>query len=937
MAQNQIVEVKLELGHKAKCRDVPSLDGHTHDWVIFVKGAESVNLEHFVDRVVFWLHESYEVPKRVLKKPPFKVEQSGYAGFNVLIDVHFKNKEEPKMVRFQYDLFLHTESMPPVNHTRLEKLTFTHPTEDFKKKLLDGGGVQLGPTKSAEEDTKKEKIKTSKNMNTPNSNSQKIRKGTSSFKGKEFPKDKTKTIKNDEKSSKDSKSSKATSSTSTSKRSSTQDISKKQSKPYKTSGKHIDGGKSEKRKQVATDDDVPKKQQKLMQDEKSGNKLLSKSLQEPSSKSKDKKSSKKHKTVANNSTSSLFAKENSINIKELKKSQSEKSSSGSIKPKKDSKYKKEHEKSIKNQEKLKKSSKADHGKVVERSSTGSKSKTISPSIHSKTKSKESKSQSKRRESFSSDSDDSSSSSSDSSSDGESIPLRIKRTKRKPSTSDSSSESDEERKHKKAKHHAKQKIAINALKEQKRKKDMAEKSKESRVFTKPSSTPPIKDSSSKNISRHKLKEKRRQSAKENRSLISDSSIKASISKLNKTMPELGKPQSMENKDSHGHKSENRTPADASLKSSSGKSKKKKTDPKIVHKSVATDSGIKMTIKKPIAESSPSISNEAIKKISAKIGRNKEKSKNDSFGDTKQKSKFDFKNTKSNNKTETPQKDVEPEAKKVYKSKSHVSSDSSSESDDNTSMPSSYIPKAIHKKAIKEPKEFSNKIKLKKSPIKSPTSESLDMSYASAPSPIANSENEQGKFSLTQDEFDLIPTNDSVLAPANLTALSPMQTSIPDNKTSNIQENQPPVLDIDDNIYNEENEVDNDNINASEKPFTSGIYQQDSVATDGHNKKTQFDLDYYKSIMPTEGKYVTIRYDEYPKHPYPNMTTDLFKELQELQQKLADMTSVSCLKKIMTIVQKSGPCQKNLDDTFDFDLCSLDHRTITKIQKLVKAQQ
>ena len=58
------------------------------------------------------------------------------------IDIYFKNKEEPKKIRFQYDLFLKLDDTP-VNHIRCEKLTFQNPTEEFKKKLLKAGGVSL--------------------------------------------------------------------------------------------------------------------------------------------------------------------------------------------------------------------------------------------------------------------------------------------------------------------------------------------------------------------------------------------------------------------------------------------------------------------------------------------------------------------------------------------------------------------------------------------------------------------------------------------------------------------------------------------------------------------------------------------------------------------------------------------------------------------------
>uniref|UniRef100_A0A8C8VH08 MLLT3 super elongation complex subunit n=1 Tax=Pelusios castaneus TaxID=367368 RepID=A0A8C8VH08_9SAUR len=118
----------------------PTVEGFTHDWMVFVRGPEHSNIQHFVEKVVFHLHESFPRPKRVCKDPPYKVEESGYAGFILPIEVYFKNKEEPKKVRFDYDLFLHLEGHPPVNHLRCEKLTFNNPTEEFRRKLLKAGG-----------------------------------------------------------------------------------------------------------------------------------------------------------------------------------------------------------------------------------------------------------------------------------------------------------------------------------------------------------------------------------------------------------------------------------------------------------------------------------------------------------------------------------------------------------------------------------------------------------------------------------------------------------------------------------------------------------------------------------------------------------------------------------------------------------------------------
>ncbi|XP_029938663.1 protein ENL isoform X2 [Salarias fasciatus] len=139
------VQVKLELGHRAQLRKKVTSEGFTHDWMVFVRGPETGDIQHFVEKVVFRLHESFPKPKRVCKEPPYKVEESGYAGFLMPIEVYFKNKEEPKSVYFNYDLFLNLEGNPPVNHLRCEKLTFNNPTKEFRRKLIKAGGVLVVP------------------------------------------------------------------------------------------------------------------------------------------------------------------------------------------------------------------------------------------------------------------------------------------------------------------------------------------------------------------------------------------------------------------------------------------------------------------------------------------------------------------------------------------------------------------------------------------------------------------------------------------------------------------------------------------------------------------------------------------------------------------------------------------------------------------------
>lgn len=64
----QCVQVKIDIGHKSVCRTDKTEEGYTHDWVVFVRGTDSSNISHFVEKVVFHLHESFPKPKRGMIK-----------------------------------------------------------------------------------------------------------------------------------------------------------------------------------------------------------------------------------------------------------------------------------------------------------------------------------------------------------------------------------------------------------------------------------------------------------------------------------------------------------------------------------------------------------------------------------------------------------------------------------------------------------------------------------------------------------------------------------------------------------------------------------------------------------------------------------------------------------------------------------------------------
>ena len=52
----------LNIGHTASHRSTLHPSGYTHDWSAYVRGADGIDIQHFVDKVVFTLHETFAQP-----------------------------------------------------------------------------------------------------------------------------------------------------------------------------------------------------------------------------------------------------------------------------------------------------------------------------------------------------------------------------------------------------------------------------------------------------------------------------------------------------------------------------------------------------------------------------------------------------------------------------------------------------------------------------------------------------------------------------------------------------------------------------------------------------------------------------------------------------------------------------------------------------------
>lgn len=79
----------------------------------------------------------------VIKQPPYEVNESGYGSFEIIIEVHFRNKSEPRKAEIKYDLWLATGSFDPVTNQHPEKMKFYDVPEDFANRLFKAGGVSI--------------------------------------------------------------------------------------------------------------------------------------------------------------------------------------------------------------------------------------------------------------------------------------------------------------------------------------------------------------------------------------------------------------------------------------------------------------------------------------------------------------------------------------------------------------------------------------------------------------------------------------------------------------------------------------------------------------------------------------------------------------------------------------------------------------------------
>ncbi|KAL1242259.1 YEATS domain-containing protein [Trichinella spiralis] len=101
-------------------------DDQLYSWILYVKPYFEENLENYIDKVIFTLHESYNQPVRVCRHPPYSVSEVGWGEFKAVITFKFKGVSK-HMVRIYKKITLFDPHIPdftetdPLRHLRIDE------------------------------------------------------------------------------------------------------------------------------------------------------------------------------------------------------------------------------------------------------------------------------------------------------------------------------------------------------------------------------------------------------------------------------------------------------------------------------------------------------------------------------------------------------------------------------------------------------------------------------------------------------------------------------------------------------------------------------------------------------------------------------------------------------------------------------------------------
>eukprot|EP00210_Caulerpa_lentillifera_P007839 g7481.t1 len=104
-------------------------------WAVYVRSPARVDVSHIIKRVRFQLHPSFPQPERIIEKPPYELEETGWGEFEVVVGIEFHSDAHESPVELTHSLKLYTTSEPstkrPVVSEKYDEIVFSEPSASF--------------------------------------------------------------------------------------------------------------------------------------------------------------------------------------------------------------------------------------------------------------------------------------------------------------------------------------------------------------------------------------------------------------------------------------------------------------------------------------------------------------------------------------------------------------------------------------------------------------------------------------------------------------------------------------------------------------------------------------------------------------------------------------------------------------------------------------
>ncbi|CAG9790996.1 unnamed protein product [Diatraea saccharalis] len=103
--------VWLEVGHSCQPRSNARGRAQALDWLLWVCGANGLDISAFVHKVVFLLRpaSAFVYPKGEVWMPSYEIQETGSVSSEIMIDVYLKHSTEPKKVRLSNSVVIEDE------------------------------------------------------------------------------------------------------------------------------------------------------------------------------------------------------------------------------------------------------------------------------------------------------------------------------------------------------------------------------------------------------------------------------------------------------------------------------------------------------------------------------------------------------------------------------------------------------------------------------------------------------------------------------------------------------------------------------------------------------------------------------------------------------------------------------------------------------------